>query len=183
MENISICFERQWTWNLAECSYDRILLIYSCFVGFNVETVEYKNISFTVWDVGGQDKIRPLWRHYFQNTQVNNFYHYYSYSWHYYLLPLKYFWILWRILDGKEGTFSWCKNKEITYHLGQTPSLETYRVIVSFITFRIAHDEMMTHFLNVFIILFSGVSCNSPVHIYVYKRNFCNYSSILNPTF
>ena len=38
--------------------------------GFNVETVEYKNISFTVWDVGGQDKIRPLWRHYFQNTQV-----------------------------------------------------------------------------------------------------------------
>ncbi len=39
------------------------------FSGFNVETVEYKNIQFTVWDVGGQDKIRPLWRHYFQNTQ------------------------------------------------------------------------------------------------------------------
>ncbi|XP_072105607.1 ADP-ribosylation factor 1-like [Mobula birostris] len=38
-------------------------------IGFNVETVEYKHISFTVWDVGGQDKIRPLWRHYFQNTQ------------------------------------------------------------------------------------------------------------------
>uniref|UniRef100_UPI00358FF23F ADP-ribosylation factor 1-like 2 isoform X1 n=2 Tax=Myxine glutinosa TaxID=7769 RepID=UPI00358FF23F len=38
-------------------------------IGFNVETVEYHNISFTVWDVGGQDKIRPLWRHYFQNTQ------------------------------------------------------------------------------------------------------------------
>merc|ERR1712216_618831 len=37
-------------------------------IGFNVETVEYKNINFTVWDVGGQD-IRPLWRHYFQNTQ------------------------------------------------------------------------------------------------------------------
>ncbi|KAL7977786.1 hypothetical protein Chor_014593 [Crotalus horridus] len=42
-------------------------------IGFNVETVEYKNISFTVWDVGGQDKIRPLWRHYFQNTQVSSF--------------------------------------------------------------------------------------------------------------
>jgi GTPase SAR1 family protein len=27
------------------------------FSGFNVETVEYKNISFTVWDVGGQDKV------------------------------------------------------------------------------------------------------------------------------
>ncbi|KAI4330264.1 hypothetical protein MLD38_028564 [Melastoma candidum] len=38
-------------------------------IGFNVETVEYKNVGFTVWDVGGQDKIRPLWRHYFQNTQ------------------------------------------------------------------------------------------------------------------
>jgi hypothetical protein len=25
-----------------------------------VETVEYKNISFTVWDVGGQDKVRVL---------------------------------------------------------------------------------------------------------------------------
>lgn len=43
--------------------------IYLSISGFNVETVEYKNISFTVWDVGGQDKIRPLWRHYFQNTQ------------------------------------------------------------------------------------------------------------------
>merc|ERR1711879_197071 len=38
-------------------------------IGFNVETVEYKNISFTVWDVGGQDKIRRLWRHYYQGTQ------------------------------------------------------------------------------------------------------------------
>jgi ADP-ribosylation factor protein 1 len=38
-------------------------------IGFNVETVEYKNINFTVWDVGGQDKIRPLWRHYYSNTQ------------------------------------------------------------------------------------------------------------------
>lgn len=34
-------------------------------VGFNVETVTYKNTKFNVWDVGGQDKIRPLWRHYF----------------------------------------------------------------------------------------------------------------------
>jgi len=37
--------------------------------GFNVETVEYKNINFTVWDIGGQDKIRRLWRHYYQGTQ------------------------------------------------------------------------------------------------------------------
>ena len=38
-------------------------------IGFNVETIEYKNIKMTVWDVGGQDKIRPLWRHYYQGTQ------------------------------------------------------------------------------------------------------------------
>lgn len=38
-------------------------------LGFNVETVTYKNISFTVWDIGGQDKIRNLWRVYFQGTQ------------------------------------------------------------------------------------------------------------------
>lgn len=38
-------------------------------IGFNVEVVEYKNITFTVWDIGGQDKIRPLWRHYYQNVQ------------------------------------------------------------------------------------------------------------------
>lgn len=37
-------------------------------VGFNVEKVQYKNVMFTVWDVGGQEKLRPLWRHYFNNT-------------------------------------------------------------------------------------------------------------------
>merc|ERR1712219_97923 len=37
-------------------------------IGFNVEAVEYKNISFTVWDIGGQDKIRKLWRYYYQGT-------------------------------------------------------------------------------------------------------------------
>ncbi|XP_065904462.1 uncharacterized protein [Dysidea avara] len=39
-------------------------------IGFNVETVQpTKNVSFTVWDVGGQDKIRPLWRHYFHGSE------------------------------------------------------------------------------------------------------------------
>lgn len=38
-------------------------------VGFNVENVSYRNIEFNVWDVGGQDKIRPLWRHYYTGTQ------------------------------------------------------------------------------------------------------------------
>lgn len=39
-------------------------------IGFNVETVQYKFISFTVWDVGGRDKIRPLLRHYFQGSDA-----------------------------------------------------------------------------------------------------------------
>jgi small GTP-binding protein len=39
-------------------------------IGFNVETMTYKDMSITVWDVGGQDNIRSLWRHYYQNTQV-----------------------------------------------------------------------------------------------------------------
>ena len=42
----------------------------SCVPGFNVEKVQYKNVLFTVWDVGGQEKLRPLWRHYFNNTDA-----------------------------------------------------------------------------------------------------------------
>ncbi len=38
-------------------------------IGFNVETIEYKNLRFTCWDVGGQEKIRNLWKHYYTNTQ------------------------------------------------------------------------------------------------------------------
>ncbi|KAF5321307.1 hypothetical protein D9619_000994 [Psilocybe cf. subviscida] len=57
-------------------------------IGFNVETVEYKNIKFQVWDLGGQSSIRqvhfcrtprlsaytsysrPYWRCYFPNTSA-----------------------------------------------------------------------------------------------------------------
>ena len=39
-------------------------------IGFNLETVSpVKGVSFTVWDVGGQDKIRSLWRDFYQNTE------------------------------------------------------------------------------------------------------------------
>ena len=44
-------------------------LYFVYFTGFNVETVEYKNVKLTIWDVGGQNKIRPLWKHYYLNTQ------------------------------------------------------------------------------------------------------------------
>lgn len=37
--------------------------------GFNVKVVSpQKGVTFTVWDVGGQDKIRPLWKHYFRDA-------------------------------------------------------------------------------------------------------------------
>ena len=40
-------------------------------IGFNVETVVYKHINFTVWDVGGNTRSpRPLWKHYFQDTDA-----------------------------------------------------------------------------------------------------------------
>lgn len=39
-------------------------------IGFNVESLEYKNLVFTLWDVGGQQKFRPLWKHYYHNTQA-----------------------------------------------------------------------------------------------------------------
>mmetsp|Transcript_61350 Transcript_61350/g.126691 ORF Transcript_61350/g.126691 Transcript_61350/m.126691 type:complete len:182 (+) Transcript_61350:210-755(+) len=39
-------------------------------IGFNVETVTYKNIKFQVWDLGGQSSIRPYWRCYYPNTNA-----------------------------------------------------------------------------------------------------------------
>jgi len=39
-------------------------------IGFNVETVQYKNVRFQVWDLGGQTSIRPYWRCYYQNTNA-----------------------------------------------------------------------------------------------------------------
>jgi len=39
-------------------------------IGFNVETIEYKKISFTMFDIGGQDRIRALWKHYFYGTDA-----------------------------------------------------------------------------------------------------------------
>jgi small GTP-binding protein len=39
-------------------------------IGFNVETVQYKRINFTMWDIGGQDRIRQLWKHYYTDTDA-----------------------------------------------------------------------------------------------------------------
>lgn len=35
-------------------------------IGFNVESIDVEDTSFTIFDVGGQDKIRTLWRHYYE---------------------------------------------------------------------------------------------------------------------
>jgi small GTP-binding protein len=32
-------------------------------IGFNVDTITYKSLALTVWDIGGQERIRMLWRH------------------------------------------------------------------------------------------------------------------------
>lgn len=37
-------------------------------IGFNVESVKYGQLTFDVWDLGGQTSIRPYWRSYYANT-------------------------------------------------------------------------------------------------------------------
>ena len=39
-------------------------------VGINVEKVTHKNVTFEVWDLGGQSSLRPYWRLYYQNTDA-----------------------------------------------------------------------------------------------------------------
>ena len=39
-------------------------------IGFNVETFTFKNIEFNCWDIGGQFKLRQMWRHYFDNVDA-----------------------------------------------------------------------------------------------------------------
>ncbi len=34
-------------------------------IGFNVESLTYKNVTLNVWDLGGQTTIRPYWRCYY----------------------------------------------------------------------------------------------------------------------
>ena len=39
-------------------------------VGFNVETVKYKNINFSMWDASGQEQTRKFWRYYYENVRI-----------------------------------------------------------------------------------------------------------------
>ncbi|XP_059488983.1 ADP-ribosylation factor-like protein 3 [Neocloeon triangulifer] len=38
--------------------------------GFNIKSVQAEGYKLNVWDIGGQRKIRPYWRNYFENTDV-----------------------------------------------------------------------------------------------------------------
>ncbi|XP_047739175.1 ADP-ribosylation factor-like protein 3 [Hyalella azteca] len=38
--------------------------------GFNIKSVSCEGFKLHVWDIGGQRKIRPYWRNYFENTDV-----------------------------------------------------------------------------------------------------------------
>lgn len=39
-------------------------------IGSNVEEIVYKNIRFLMWDIGGQESLRPSWSTYYVNTKV-----------------------------------------------------------------------------------------------------------------
>ena len=39
-------------------------------IGFNVETIHYGNLTFTCFDIGGQEKIRRLWHNYYKGADA-----------------------------------------------------------------------------------------------------------------
>ena len=55
-------------------------------IGFNVEQITYKKLNLTVWDIGGQDKIRPLWKHYFNGVNAVIF-----------VIDITYFWSIYKV--------------------------------------------------------------------------------------
>lgn len=38
--------------------------------GFNIKSVISDGFKLNVWDIGGQRKIRPYWKNYFENTDI-----------------------------------------------------------------------------------------------------------------
>ena len=38
--------------------------------GFNIKSVTTQGFKLNVWDIGGQRRIRPYWRNYFENTDI-----------------------------------------------------------------------------------------------------------------
>jgi GTPase SAR1 family protein len=44
--------------------------LFPLFQGFNIKSVQSQGFKLNVWDIGGQRKIRPYWRNYFENTDI-----------------------------------------------------------------------------------------------------------------
>jgi len=37
-------------------------------IGYNVESIRYRQLTMTIFDLGGNQKIRPLWRHHYNQA-------------------------------------------------------------------------------------------------------------------
>lgn len=38
--------------------------------GFNIKSLQHEGVRLNVWDIGGQQAIRPFWSNYFENTDA-----------------------------------------------------------------------------------------------------------------
>ena len=39
-------------------------------LGFNLEEIKYKHLTFRAWDIGGQTKFRQMWHHYYETADA-----------------------------------------------------------------------------------------------------------------
>lgn len=39
-------------------------------LGFNLEEISYKHLTFKAWDLGGQTRFRQMWHHYYEDTDA-----------------------------------------------------------------------------------------------------------------
>lgn len=48
----------------------RFFLLLVAVQGSNVEVVRYKNIQMEIWDLGGQQSLRPFWATYYRQVRL-----------------------------------------------------------------------------------------------------------------
>ena len=48
-------------------------------IGFSIDSTVYKHMKISIWDIGGQDKIRDLWKHYYEEVRCEIMKRKYSY--------------------------------------------------------------------------------------------------------
>eukprot|EP01129_Flabellula_baltica_P005980 TRINITY_DN2201_c0_g1_i3.p1 TRINITY_DN2201_c0_g1~~TRINITY_DN2201_c0_g1_i3.p1 ORF type:complete len:176 (+),score=29.98 TRINITY_DN2201_c0_g1_i3:159-686(+) len=39
-------------------------------IGFHVESIRYRSLDLVMWDIGGQDRLRKLWEHYYSDSRA-----------------------------------------------------------------------------------------------------------------